>query len=198
MTIPAYTGKGVVVGISDSNFDYTHPMFRDANGNLRIKRAWDYFAPNSNGYGGLGTIYTTQEEMLAAQGSKVAQSTHGTHVMGIAAGSPWTAKTFDGQEMTYRGLAYEADIVAATAYLSTRNDDLDKLIEEKVKGLLYDDAYLLELKDKGVEINNIIELLSMKTAFDYAQEHNMPCVVNCSWGAPVILLIVGRWTTNSS
>ena len=183
-TIPAYTGKGVVVGISDSNFDYTHPMFRDANGNLRIKKAWDFFAPNSNGYGGLGTIYTTQEEMLAAQGSKVAQSTHGTHVMGIAAGSPWTAKTFDGQEMTYRGLAYEADIVAATAYLSTRNDDLDKLLAEKVKGLLYDDAYLQELKDKKVEINNIIELLSMKTAFDYAQEHNMPCVVNCSWGGP--------------
>ena len=26
-TIPAYTGKGVVVGISDAGFDYTHPMF---------------------------------------------------------------------------------------------------------------------------------------------------------------------------
>ena len=25
--IPAYTGKGVVVGISDAGFDYTHPMF---------------------------------------------------------------------------------------------------------------------------------------------------------------------------
>ena len=25
-SIPAYTGKGVVVGISDIGFDYTHPM----------------------------------------------------------------------------------------------------------------------------------------------------------------------------
>ena len=49
-TIPAYTGKGVVVGISDGGFDYTHPMFFDAQGNLRIKKAWDVYAKNSNGY----------------------------------------------------------------------------------------------------------------------------------------------------
>ena len=36
-----YTGKGVVVGIVDFGFDYTHAAFRDANGNLRIKRVWE-------------------------------------------------------------------------------------------------------------------------------------------------------------
>lgn len=182
--IPAYTGKGVVVGISDNGFDYTHPMFRDANGKSRIKKAWDIHAPNSNGYGGIGAIYSTSEEMLAAQGSKDAQGTHGTHVMGIAAGSPWTAKTYDGKEVTYRGLAYEADIVAATSCVLTRNEDVDKQLADKLKNFLYDNDYLRDMKAKGVYTNNIPDLLSMKMAFDYASEHNMPCVVNCSWGSP--------------
>lgn len=182
-TIPAYTGKGVVVGISDGGFDYTHPMFFDAQGNLRIKKVWDGYAENSNGYGGMGTIYTTQEAMVAAQGTMERWSTHGTHVMGIAAGSPWTAKTYDDAPVTYRGLAYEADIVAATAMLNTGNEDIDKVVEAKIKAFLYNTDYLKEVQARKVEINDVFNLLSMKIAFDYAQEKNMPCVVNCSWGA---------------
>lgn len=34
----AYTGTGVIVGIIDEGFDYTHPNFKDINGNLRISR----------------------------------------------------------------------------------------------------------------------------------------------------------------
>ncbi|MCR4582022.1 MAG: hypothetical protein K5764_00490 [Prevotella sp.] len=33
----AYTGKGVIIGLIDAGFDYTHPMFKDKEGNLRIK-----------------------------------------------------------------------------------------------------------------------------------------------------------------
>lgn len=182
-TIPAYTGKGVVVGISDGGFDYTHPMFFDAQGNLRIKKVWDGYAENSNGYGGMGAIYTTQEAMVAAQGTMERWSTHGTHVMGIAAGSPWTAKTYGDAPVTYRGLAYEADIVAATAMLNTGNEDIDKVVEAKIKAFLYNTDYLKEVQARKVEINDVFSLLSMKIAFDYAQEKNMPCVVNCSWGA---------------
>ena len=181
-TIPAYTGKGVVVGISDGGFDYTHPMFRDAQGNLRIKKAWDVYAKNSNGYGGIGAIYTTQEEMLAAQGSKDMQHTHATHVMGIAAGSPWTAKTNGDAEVTYRGLAYEADIVAATAGLNSGNAEIDKAMDEKLMAFLYNSEYLETLKANKLNVNHILDIMSLKIAFDYAQEHNMPCVVNCSWG----------------
>lgn len=181
-TIPAYTGKGVVVGISDGGFDYTHPMFFDAQGNLRIKKVWDGYAENSNGYGGMGTIYTTQEAMVAAQGTMERWSTHGTHVMGIAAGSPWTAKTYGDAPVTYRGLAYEADIVAGTAMLNTGNEDIDKVVEAKIKAFLYNTDYLKEVQARKVEINDVFSLLSMKIAFDYAQEKNMPCVVNCSWG----------------
>ena len=181
-TIPAYTGKGVVVGISDGGFDYTHPMFFDAQGNLRIKKVWDGYAANSNGYGGMGAIYTTQEAMVAAQGTMERWSTHGTHVMGIAAGSPWTAKTYGDAPVTYRGLAYEADIVAGTAMLATGNEDIDKVVEAKIKAFLYNTDYLKEVQARKVEINDVFSLLSMKIAFDYAQEKNMPCVVNCSWG----------------
>ena len=181
-TIPAYTGKGVVVGISDGGFDYTHPMFFDAQGNLRIKKVWDGYAANSNGYGGMGAIYTTQEAMVAAQGTMERWSTHGTHVMGIAAGSSWTAKTYGDAPVTYRGLAYEADIVAGTAMLNTGNEDIDKVVEAKIKAFLYNTDYLKEVQARKVEINDVFSLLSMKIAFDYAQEKNMPCVVNCSWG----------------
>lgn len=182
-TIPAYTGKGVVVGISDAGFDYTHPMFFDAQGNLRIKKAWDIYATNSNGYGGIGVIYNTQEEMLAAQGSKDVQSSHGTHVMGIAAGSAWTAKAYGNAEVTYRGLAYESDIVAATPYLSMGVEELDNAMKEKLKAIVYNSDYLKELEAKNVSANNVLDVMSMKMAFDYAQEHHMPCVVNCSWNS---------------
>lgn len=181
-TIPAYTGKGVVVGISDSGFDYTHPMFSDAQGNLRIKKAWDIYAANGNGYGGIGAIYNTQQELLNAQGSKDMQGSHGTHVTGIAAGSPWTATATGGASVTYRGLAYEADIVTATAKIRTGNDEVDRALNEKLRLFQYNTNYLNSMKDKKLVINNVIDVLSIKMAFDYAAEHNMPCVVNCSWG----------------
>ncbi len=37
-----YSGKGVVVGIIDFGFDYSHPTFRDpGNDALRIKKVWE-------------------------------------------------------------------------------------------------------------------------------------------------------------
>ena len=36
----AYTGKDVVIGLVDTGFDFTHPGFKDKNGNLRIKAAY--------------------------------------------------------------------------------------------------------------------------------------------------------------
>ena len=41
-----FTGRGVVVGIIDAGFDYTHPNFRTPSGELRIRRVWE------QGYGG--------------------------------------------------------------------------------------------------------------------------------------------------
>ena len=36
-----FDGKGVIIGVVDNGFDFTHPMFKDADGNCRIITAWD-------------------------------------------------------------------------------------------------------------------------------------------------------------
>ena len=104
----AYTGKGVILGIVDMGFDLTHPTFYAADGKTyRIKR----FVENgktddTNGHAiPLGREYRTEEEILGVQHSadyRTAQ--HGTHVLGIAAGS--------GYGTPYQGMAPETEICA--------------------------------------------------------------------------------------
>lgn len=88
-----YTGKGVVVGIVDTGFDFTHPTFYDASGEeYRVKYVWDQWMDKE---------YTTEEECLRAA-TETPKEMHGTHVAGIAAGS--------GYSSPYKGVAYESDI----------------------------------------------------------------------------------------
>lgn len=104
----AYTGQGVILGIVDIGFDLTHPTFYAADGKTyRIKR----FVENgktddTNGHAiPLGREYRTEEEILGVQHSadyRTAQ--HGTHVLGIAAGS--------GYGTPYQGMAPETEICA--------------------------------------------------------------------------------------
>ncbi len=182
LNIPAYTGKGVVVGISDNGLDYTHPMFRNADGTMAIKKAWDAYADNSNGYGGLGAIYETKEAMLAAEGSMDRTITHGTHVMGIAAGRPWKAFDSENKEVTFRGIAYDADIVATTAVCDTDVPSIDEMMRERINKAKKE-GVIAEVMNAGIMANDIYSTLSIKLIFDYAKEHNQPCVVNCSWGS---------------
>ena len=101
-----YTGKGVIVGVVDNGFDLGHPNFytRDKS-ELRIKRFWDQnasgTAPEDFGY---GCEYVTQEEILAKT-TDSNSSTHGTHVLGIAAGADNT------DERNLYGVATDAEIV---------------------------------------------------------------------------------------
>ena len=103
----AYTGSGVVVGVVDGGFDFTHPAFYDAEGKeLRIKRVWvqgknSDAHPNGFSY---GTEYTTQEDILAAATDHTGNS-HGTHVAAIAAGAHRV------ENNPYYGVAPDADIV---------------------------------------------------------------------------------------
>ena len=107
----AFTGKGVVVGVIDSGFDFTHPAFRDADGNLRIKAFYSPFMPQEEeGYEPVVTLdgtqldgiaYTIPEEILAI-GADYGGESHGTHTATTAAGS-----TFDWAG----GMAPDADIV---------------------------------------------------------------------------------------
>ena len=85
-----FDGEGVLIGITDWGFDYTHPNLNRRN-NLRIERAWDHFklsgpAPEGFNY---GTEYKTPEEVLSAKGDTsglYGYGTHGTHVAGICGG----------------------------------------------------------------------------------------------------------------
>jgi hypothetical protein len=107
-----YTGKNVLIGITDWGFDYSSPMFYDTlMQNTRILAAWDQFktsgpAPVGFGY---GTEYSSQPEFIAA-GADTANiysyATHGSHVAGIAGGG--------GAGTIYRGVAFDAQYLFAT------------------------------------------------------------------------------------
>lgn len=108
----SYTGREVLIGITDWGFDYTHPMFYDtALTTTRVRAAWDQYrqagpAPAAFGY---GTELTTTSALLAAQADTAniyGFATHGTHVAGIAGGS--------GAGTQYRGIAFDAQFLFCT------------------------------------------------------------------------------------
>ncbi|GAB4404648.1 MAG: hypothetical protein OHK0053_30270 [Microscillaceae bacterium] len=113
----AYFGTGVVVGIIDKGFDYTHPNFYDGTGanNYRVKRVWEQSSPTSNPPSGFsyGRELTTQTAIINAQRDEINQS-HGTHVAGIAGGAGGGANT------TFMGVAPQSDLV----FVSTNMTDL--------------------------------------------------------------------------
>lgn len=101
----AYTGKGVVIGLIDSGFDFTHPGFKDKDGNLRIKAA--YLAGNTEVPQEKVTVTKTDKTGASTQVElqpgivtdpkvildtlKVRDHTndlHGTHCAYITAGTP--------------------------------------------------------------------------------------------------------------
>ncbi len=94
----AYDGKGVVVGIVDSGFDFINPSFRNASGTTRIQWATDYMT--------LKTYNNPAEVTAAMHSSDAATITHGTHVASIAAGS----RVNDINDVFYSGMAPQADI----------------------------------------------------------------------------------------
>lgn len=98
-----YDGTGVIVGVIDNGFDFTHPAFRDADGNCRISCAWDQNAMGEQTVYGYGTLYDTPDKVLGARHDN-SYDTHGTHVLGIAAGSAGV----------YKGIATGADIAVVS------------------------------------------------------------------------------------
>lgn len=72
--------QGIVVGVIDMGFDYTHPAFRADDGKLLISRVWeqgtDRTHPSAYDY---GYEMTTREDILAACADDQTQS-HGSHV----------------------------------------------------------------------------------------------------------------------
>ncbi len=108
----SYTGKNVLIGITDWGFDYTHPMFYDTlMGQSRVLAAWDQYktsgpAPSGFSY---GTEYNTSLELQTAQSDTVnvySYATHGSHVAGISGGA--------GAGTVYRGVGFDAQYLFTT------------------------------------------------------------------------------------
>lgn len=111
-----FTGQGVIIGVTDWGFDYTHPVFYDTNmQNYRVLRAWDQFktsGPAPEGYN-YGTEYVGREALLAAQcdtSNVYDYAYHGTHCAGIAGGG--------GAGTIYRGVAVEAEYLFVSVSLT--------------------------------------------------------------------------------
>lgn len=108
----AFTGAGVAAGVFDAYFDFTHPAFRDTNGDLRVKYYYDFHWVNADSTLG-HALYSASEIAALEHSQNTRNGIHGTHVAGIMAGS-----AVDGQ---YQGMAPEADI-----YLADFNSDKEQ------------------------------------------------------------------------
>jgi len=131
-----YTGRDVLIGITDWGFDYTHPMFYDtALTTSRVRAAWDHYrqagpAPAAFSY---GTELTTPAELLAAEADTVniyGYATHGSHVAGIAggggAGTYFRGVAFDAQYLFCTFLVDAAAVIDAFEWMKTIAEQDDK------------------------------------------------------------------------
>lgn len=112
----AYTGNGVIVGVIDDGFDYTHPNFRNLNTQqTRISKVWEQNGTTTSPVP-YGTEYVGQTAILNRMRDLV-DETHGTHVAGIAAGSGGILNSPN------KGVAYDSEIVL----VSTNKTDVGVL-----------------------------------------------------------------------
>lgn len=154
----AFTGKGVVLGLMDIGFDLTHPNFFN-NSQLdeyRIMAFWDMLSQDTIGSTlPVGRDFVGPSAVLAHQRSVDGMTqTHGTHTLGIAAGSGYLSK--------YRGVAYESDICLVSNAVS-------------------DDIIYIDSADY-YKFTTATDALGFKYLFDYAQQQNKPCVASFSEG----------------
>ncbi len=154
----AFTGKNVVVGVMDVGFDLTHPNFysRDLT-DYRIRSFWDMLSPDTVGsLLPVGRDYTEREELLAiAHARDGLEQTHGTHTLGIAAGS--------GYDSPYKGMAPESDICI-------------------VANAITEDTIFIDPSDYD-KYTFALDALGFKYIFDYATSVGKPCVINFSEGS---------------
>ncbi|MGN1263538.1 MAG: S8 family serine peptidase [Prevotella sp.] len=154
----AFSGNGVVMGIMDIGFDLTHPNFFSRKmDKYRISRFWDQLSTDTVGSGMyVGAEYVTPIEIMNYAHSRDGlKQTHGTHTLGIAAGSGFTS--------VYRGIAYDSDICLVS---NTVSEDIEFIGE--------DDLY---------KYTYATDALGFKYIFDYAEEQGKPCVISFSEGS---------------
>ena len=138
----SFTGKGVLIGVIDTGFDFMHPAFRDAEGNSRIIHVWDQSGRNGNTSSmRYGVVFDTPE-LIRSAAHDVSRDTHGTHVAAIAASSA----------EVYKGMAPESDIVVVAT-------------DKSESGIIDALAYLLDYAEK--EKKPMVINLSMGTVIGF-------------------------------
>ncbi len=182
----AYKGKGVIIGILDSGFDYTHPMFKDAEGNLRIKGVYQPQAvdakhtgqPDNLNLQGItvydhlgsattlnltGSFYTKPEVILDTTIVKDTDGSHGTQCASIAAGRQldYTTTFFPKYANSGKlgGMAPDAELVLA---------EITESEEQKQQ---------LSSVDNMTYYNCMQSLWAMKY---FAEKQQKPLVISCS------------------
>lgn len=161
----AYTGKGVVMGIMDIGFDLTHPNFYNPlMSEYRIKAFWDQISSDTlQSKLPVGREYVGMDELLKVGCSTDGHDqTHGTHTLGIAAGSggEGSSKSLPGK---HHGMAYDSDICLVTNATSENQDSI-------ASSQLYKFTYAMDA-------------LGFKYIFDYADRVGKPCVISFSEGS---------------
>lgn len=107
-----YSGRDVIVGVTDWGFDYTDPMFFDTTyANYRVIAAWDQYRRGGNPPQGFfyGREIAGRDSLLAVgcdTSNVYKYGYHATHVSSIAAGS--------GAGTKYKGIAQEASLLMCT------------------------------------------------------------------------------------
>ena len=179
----AYTGKGVIIGLIDSGFDFSHPMFKDKNGNLRIKGV---FVPGdeTNRTKGenidniptttvkgetinaklMGEYFANSDIILDTLLCKDDYESHGTHCASIAAGAimdykdKFTGKYKDSGKLG--GMAPDAELYLAKSRVT---DEQEKLYPS--------------IKDELSELNCMQALYAMK---HFAEKEGKPLIISWS------------------
>ena len=169
----AYNGDGVIIGVIDSGFDFTHPVFKDDKGNLRIKAAYMSGMTYTEGRGKKavvdgkeleGTLFDTSEMILDTTKLKQTNTFHGTHVAGCAAASPVAnVKGTAGDHLA--GIAPKAELIMCETYA-------DEQQNKKYEGGTTDP-----------EVLNVIN--AMNYMEDYAKKAGKPLLVTMSMNTAV-------------
>lgn len=164
----AYNGDGVIIGVIDSGFDCTHPVFKDENGNLRIKAVYMSGMTYTDGKGKKavidgkevdGSLFDTPEMILDTTQLKQTNTFHGTHVAGCAAASP-VANVKGTAGGSLAGIAPKAELIFSDTYA-------DEQQNKKYEG-----------STTNVEVLNVIN--AMNYMEEYAKKAGKPLIVTMS------------------
>ena len=126
-TTRPFLGKEVIVGVVDYGFQYTHPAFYNADGaELRIERVWEQetsMGVKPEGYT-YGREFVSKADIETKKyDSQVDNIGHGTHVLGIAAGS------HNQYSCGFGGVAPESRIVLVSYRMNQVSTSLANAVE---------------------------------------------------------------------